>query len=73
MITESGTIEQFPVNCDAMPLVIVQRTGIIVLQLNTSLSQIKNQMDVTLHQLDGQEICLLSSVEHNKPIWFQCS
>ena len=37
-----GSIEQFPVNCDAMPLVIVQSAWVIVLQLNTSLSQIKN-------------------------------
>ena len=37
-----SSIEQFPVNCDAVPLVIVKSARVIVLQLDTSLSQIKN-------------------------------
>ena len=59
--------DPFPGDCQLVPLVIVHAAGVIVLQLDPAPARAQHQVDMALHQLQRQEVCLLARVEHDEP------
>ena len=68
-IYQKGVLEfGGPAHSDSVPLVVIQILRAIVLDANSSITQIKHVMHVAIDQLDSDEILALASVEHEQAI-----